>query len=358
MTHDFLIVKTSSIGDVIQCFHLVGYLKKRFPGCRVDWVVEKEIAPLLHAHPDLDRVLEIDTKSWRKNLLKMHSSMSSFRKNLRKKNYDALFDLQGNTKSGCVTAFAKARQKVGFGWQDVTEKPNYLSTNVHLPVSGSNVRERYLQLLQDYFGDEGYPAPAPLRLHLTPEEENHLERLSQLCFQRPRLMVCFGSNWRNKTLTEETLVEFLHQIDEKMGPSFFFVYGNEKEKELADRLEQSFTGCSHAVGDLSLPLWQRFMQMVEGVISMDSAALHLCATTDTPSFSLFGPSSSHAYKPVGEKHCAYQGPCPYDVAFDRRCPHLRTCDSGACLREVSPLVLFEAFNAFWEKVSDKLLVLR
>ncbi|MDN3506216.1 MAG: glycosyltransferase family 9 protein [Simkaniaceae bacterium] len=348
---DFLIVKTSSIGDVIQCFHLVDYLKVRFPGCVIDWVVEKEIAPLLRAHPHLDRVLVIDTKLWRKNPFKTQCQMSAFRKELRKKNYDTLFDLQGNTKSGCVTAFAKARQKVGFGWQDVTEKPNYFSTNVHLPISHANVRERYLQLVQDYFGDKDWPESKPLELRLTHEEENRLERLEQLCFERPRLMVCFGSNWRNKTLTEETLLAFLQRIDEKFAPSYFFIYGNENEKKIADRFERSFSRCSHSVGNLSLPLWQRFMQVVEGVISMDSAALHLCATTATPTFSLFGPSSALAYKPVGDKHYAFQGSCPYEVQFERRCPHLRTCESGACLREASVDLLFEKFDAFWERVS-------
>lgn len=354
---EFLIVKTSSIGDVIQSFHLIDYLKKRFPKCQIDWVVEKEIAPLLHAHPELDRILEVDTRLWRKNLLKHRKAISSFRKLLRKKNYDALFDLQGNTKSGFITAFAKADKKVGYSWQDLPEKTNFFATNVHLPISHANVRERYRQLVQDFFGDDEPIEMQPLELKLTPEEEIRLQRLGQLCFQRPRLMICFGSTWRNKMLPEDVLKEFLHRIDEKLSPSFFFVFGNEKEKEVADRLERSFSRCSHSVGELSLPLWQRFMQIVEGVISMDSAALHLCATTKTPSFSLFGPSSALAYKPVGKKHHAFQGSCPYEVQFDKRCPHLRTCQTGACLREVSPEVFFEQFEIFWEKVSDKQFVL-
>ncbi|NGX60170.1 MAG: Lipopolysaccharide heptosyltransferase 1 [Chlamydiae bacterium] len=354
---EFLIIKTSSIGDVIQCFHLIGYLKRRFPKCQIDWVAEKEIAPLLRAHPQLDRVLEVDTKLWRKNPFKHQCLISSFRKQLREKNYDALFDLQGNTKSGCITAFAKAKQKVGYGWQDVPEKTNFFVTNVHLPITQTNVRQRYSQLLQDYFGDSDPIETQQLELTITQEEESRLQRLKQLCFQRPRLMICFGSNWGNKMLPEGTLKEFLLLIDEKLSPSFFFVYGNEKEKEVAYRLERDFSRCSHAIGEMSLPLWQRFMHVVEGVISMDSAALHLCATTTTPSFSLFGPSSAEAYKPVGEKHYAFQGSCPYEMQFDKRCPHLRTCQSGACLHEVSAEELFEKFELFWEKVSDKQLVL-
>lgn len=353
----FLIVKTSSIGDVIQSFHIVDYLHKRFPKCQVDWVVEKGIAPLLRAHPKIDRVLEIDSKVWRKNLVKYRKEIFSFAKLMRAKKYDALFDLQGNTKSGIVTLLASAHKKVGYTWKESPEKTNFFVTNVHIPVSEANVRERYRRLVQDFVGDDDPIEAHPLQLTLTDQEEKRLRRLEQLCFERPRLMICFGSNWQNKTLKEETLLEFLHLIDEKFSPSFFFIHGNEKEREFADRLEQSFSRCSHTVGDLSLPLWQRFMQVVEGVISMDSASLHLCATTKTPSFSFFGPSSAEAYKPVGEKHYAFQGTCPYDVQFEKRCPHLRTCQTGACLREQPAQLLFQRFETFWEKVSDKQLIL-
>nr|NGX37443.1 hypothetical protein [Chlamydiota bacterium] len=166
-----------------------------------------------------------------------------------------------------------------------------------------------------------------------------------------RLMICFGSNWRNKMLSEETLTEFLQLIDETLSPFFIFVFGNDEEREVADRLERAFSRNSHAIGNMSLPLWQRFMQMVEGVIAMDSAALHLCATTMTPCFSLFGPSSAAYYKPLGKQHYAFQGPCPYEVEFEKRCPHLRNCQSGSCLRDVSADTLFEHFQIFWTGVS-------
>ena len=355
---DFLIVKTSSIGDVIQCFHLVDFLQMRFPKCKIDWVVEKGIAPLLRAHPGIDRIIEINSRLWRKNAFKHRREISSSRKELRKKTYDALFDLQGNTKSGLITGLTKARKKVGYSWSGVAEKPNFLFTTVHISVKpDGSVRSRYLQLVQDFFGEDRAGSGHALKLGLEQRETQRLERLRQLGFQRPRIMVCFGSNWNNKMLSEKVLTEFLQRIDEKLAPSFFFIFGNDKEKEIADRLESHFSRNSHAVGNLSLPLWQRFMSEVEGVISMDSAALHLCATTSTPSFSLFGPSSADAYKPLGEKHYAFQGKCPYEVSFEKRCPHLRSCTSGACLKDVSIDDLSEQFQGFWNTISERELVL-
>lgn len=345
----FLIVKTSSIGDVIQSFHLIPYLKKRFPGCEIDWVVEKGIAPLLHSHPDLSRVIEVDTKIWRKNLMKHWRPIRQFAKTLRQKKYDALFDLQGNTKSAVVTALARAGKKVGYSWRSLPEKTNFFVTNVHYSCQeGMSVRRKYLHLLLEYFGDEEPQIEMELQLNLGPEERSQLNRLLQLGFEKPRIMICFGSYWKNKRLTEEALFAFLKKIHEKLSPTFFFVWGNDREKEVADRLEREFAHSSHTIGGMSLPLWQRFMNEVEGVIAMDSASLHLCATTTTPSFSLFGPSSSKVYKPTGAQHYAFQGSCPYGVSFEKRCPHLRSCHTGACLREVSPDTLFSHFERFWD----------
>lgn len=353
----FLIVKTSAIGDVIQSFHVVDYLKKRFPGCTVDWVAEASVATLVQAHPKIDQVYTVDTKTWRRSLFGYRPEIRAFQKKLREKEYDALFDLQGNTKSGLITALVKARKKVGYSWGSVPERTNYFTTNVHIPVlQEGNIRSRYLQLVQDFIGDEEEVYHEAIRFKLKAEEECHLQRLATLGYQRPRFMVCFGSNWENKRLSEKTLIEFLRLIDDKISPCFFFIYGNEKEKEVADRLEREFSRNSHTAGDMSLPLWQRFMQVVEGVIAMDSAALHLCGTTKTPSFSLFGPSSALTYKPLGDHHRAFQGICPYGVQFDKRCPNLRGCETGACLKNLSHELLFDQFQTFWNNVSKSQLV--
>jgi heptosyltransferase-1 len=79
---------------------------------------------------------------------------------------------------------------------------------------------------------------------------------------------------------------------------------------------------------------------------MDSATLHLCGTTSTPSFSLFGPSSASIYKPLGEHHVAFQGSCPYGRTFVKRCPILRTCKTGACMKDLTAKRIFQDLEKF------------
>jgi heptosyltransferase-1 len=346
-----LVVKSSAIGDVIQAFPVLEYLRKKFPDARIDWVVEEGIAPLLRAHPDVDNVIEIRTKSWRKAPLskKSRSELKAFVGQLRATSYDLLFDLQGNSKSALVTALAKAKHKVGFDWKSVREVSNLLATTKRFNVpTDINVRLKYLRLVQDYFEDfEEFKAEG-VRLKISEEEA---ARCAHICSsERPQLMVCFGSKWPNKRLELATLTALLQRIVEESDLSFLFIFGDEEEKRCAEELAARFGERGKTAGHLSLPLWQALMWEVQGVIAVDSAALHLCGTTQTPSFSVFGPTSATFYKPVEDRHAAVQGACPYGKVFSSQCPILRTCATGACIRQLNVDELYGAFKKWEEEI--------
>jgi len=344
----FLIIKTSAIGDIIQTFPVLEYLRRKFPSAKIDWVVEKGSRALLEAHPELNRLYCINTKQWRKNLFskKTHREFNQFRKELRSVNYDAVFDLQGNSKSGLVTLLARSRDKVGFARDCVPEWPNLLATRTRLSVpNGGGIRERYLAFVQRYFQDQDPFFPSGVALKLPGEEKNKLQELclSPVLQRRPRFMVAFGSKWPNKQLYLPTLESWVQEIERNLKCSFIFIFGDMDEKLIAERLAAKFPANAQAVGHLSLPLWQALMYQVDAVIAMDSAALHLCGTTTTPSFSVFGPSTASFYKPSHAGHYALQAACPYGRTFEKRCSLLRTCPTGACLKELSPNVLAESF---------------
>ena len=347
-----LIVKTSAIGDVIQTFPVLEYLRRKFPDARIDWVVEEGIAPLLRSHPLIDYVIEIKSKAWRKTPFQSETrkEFCAFSKVLRSISYDLLFDMKGNAKSAVVTGCARAKSKIGFGWKSVREKSNLLVTTHRLnPPSDLPIRAKYLHLVQRFFGDlETFEAQG-VKLKLSEAEQARLNGL-RLSREKARFMVCFGSKWPNKRMDRDTLTSFLEKIAADCDPSYFFIFGDEEEKRLAENLSLHFQN-SVSLGDLSLPLWQALMWEMDGVIAVDSAALHLCGTTQTPSFSVFGPSLASCYKPPEERHLAVQGTCPYGKTFLSRCPILRTCSTGACIRNLQVDTLFAAYKSWSERFS-------
>lgn len=347
-----LIVKTSAIGDVVQAFGVLEYLRARFPQAKIDWVVEKGSSSLLLAHPLLDKVKILDSKRWRKSPFAKteRQAMQAFTENLQSTTYDVVFDLQGNTKSGLIDFFCKAKHKVGFGKNFVAEKPNLLFTNHKIDIKPSqSVYQNYLQLVQSYFEDTALFYPKGVRLNISGTEEQRLKSVLFLeVLKTPlKFMVALGSNWENKRIAENTAESFLSAILQNYTASFVVVYANETEKRKAENLVNAFPSRCVAIGEMSLPFWQALMFEMDCVISMDSAALHLAATTATPTFSLFGPSSAQAYKPEGNRHYAIQGCCPYGKTFCKRCPILRTCKTGACIKSFNAKHLYEQFNLWY-----------
>ncbi|KAG6559770.1 Lipopolysaccharide heptosyltransferase 1 [Candidatus Rhabdochlamydia oedothoracis] len=351
-----LLVKTSSIGDVIQTLPTLQYLRARFPEAMIDWVVEESNASLLSASSLLSNIIVINTKAWRSSLGAWKTFFSTL-KNLRSKKYDLLFDLQGNAKSACVTFLARAKEKIGFDSTHVQEKINLLVTTRKIPLAKTlNAQMKYLQLIQHYFNDDAIFLPQSISMNLTFLEKNRLEiLLANRSLKVPiRLMIAAHSHWPNKEIQVETLCTLLTHISTQYSVCFLFVYHTGSEKQQADYMVQRFKSQSLSIGELSLPLWQSLMSEMDGVICVDSAALHLCATTNTPSFSMFGPSLAERYRPIGLQHFSIQGSCPYQVQFWSRCPLLRKCATGACLKNLDTHHLIKVCSEWLVTIKNRL----
>lgn len=171
-----LIVKTSSLGDIIHCFPILHALHAVLSDVEVDWVVERRCASLIYAHPLVSRVHEIDSRCWG---LK---EVAAFRRSLRETHYDILFDLQGNVKSALVTMLARAKQKVGFGWKTVAEWPNILATRKRYdPPLGKNIREDYLYLVQKTLDSQEPVSTSCVALNMSDEDREQVQKtLKQL----------------------------------------------------------------------------------------------------------------------------------------------------------------------------------
>ncbi len=301
----YLIVKTSSLGDILQSFPVASFLRNKSPYGEISWLVEEKFASLVRAHPEVDHVITM------KRRFKIPLSFG-----LRAKSYDVLFDLQGNCKSALLTLFADAKAKVGFAWKDLAEMPSGFATNVKFTIEkGKNIGEDYLSLAQNYFHDFTPFVAKPFLFPLTEKEEGEIAIL-------PRgTLVCPGAAWPSKRLPLESWGPILEKVE---GP-IQFVWGNETEKAFVEKLEKY----GMVLPKLTLAQLQNLMARSVRVIAMDSLPLHLCATTGTPAFAYFGPSSMQKFLPKG---ChGVQGSCPFHVTFERRCPKLRSC-SAPCIK--------------------------
>lgn len=353
-----LIVKMSSLGDIIHAFPVVEYLKQCQPQCEIDWVVEHSFAELVRAHPLVRQAICVQTKKWRSKPLARSNwhEVAHFRQELRKITYDLVLDLQGNVKSGLVTASAKSQTKVGFNYASIPEWPNLLATHKRFqPPSGRNIRDDYLFLAQSAMGNFNQNMTLKgVQLNLSLEEKNQLQPIIDQLKHHVglKVLVCPGSNWANKQLSTETLQSFLHSFPLRFNAHFLLIWGNSHEKTIAEEIASTMPQNSSVINRLSLPALQNLMVQVDLVLAMDSLPLHLAGSTSTPSYSIFGASSAQKYKPIGQCHQAFQGSCPYGKTFEKRCDILRTCKTGACIKQLQGEQLFNHFYEWWTSLNQ------
>lgn len=103
-----LLVKTSSLGDVIHNLPVVSDLASRFPGAAIDWVVEESFAEIPRLHPRVVNVIPVGLRRWRSHLFTSAAwqEIAALRRMLREENYDYVIDTQGLLKSALITWFA------------------------------------------------------------------------------------------------------------------------------------------------------------------------------------------------------------------------------------------------------------
>jgi heptosyltransferase I len=149
---NILIVRLSSIGDVVFALPALEHLRAAFPKARLSWVVEDRSASILEGHPSLDELVVMPRKKWKRMRQEGASRLSVFReirrfgRSLRERRFDLSIDFQGNLKSGAVTFAAGAPLRLGLG-RDQCKEPNWLFTNRRLSLGDRVVHRLERDLL-------------------------------------------------------------------------------------------------------------------------------------------------------------------------------------------------------------------
>src|SRR5688500_9903662 len=117
-----LLVKTSSLGDVVHNLPVVSDIAAAIPGAEIDWVVEDTFAAVPKLHPDVRRVLPVSLRGWRRRWWQRETwrEIACFGRALRRERYDAVLDTQGLLKSALVTRAAHGT-RYGLDWRSSRE---------------------------------------------------------------------------------------------------------------------------------------------------------------------------------------------------------------------------------------------
>jgi heptosyltransferase-1 len=111
-----LVIKPSSLGDVIHALPFLDAVKEHFPDSEIDWVISKNLRGILEGHPMIHELLTLNKDEWKsiRNIPRTASEISALNRRLKSKHYDIVVDLQGLLRSGLIAFSTPTTLKVGF----------------------------------------------------------------------------------------------------------------------------------------------------------------------------------------------------------------------------------------------------
>ena len=297
-----LIIKTSSLGDVIHTLPAITDAAQAIPGIRFDWVVEEGFAEIPRWHPAIDQVIPVAIRRWRKNLWQTLKSgeWKAFKQCLRAREYDLVIDAQGLVKSAWLTRYVKA-PVAGLDRYSARERWASRFYDRRLSVAlGQHAVERVRQLFALALA---YDLPEGLgRYGLD------LDRL-QLPPAAPYVVFLHGTTWATKHWPEAYWRELAERLGRR-GLQVRLPWGNPAEKARAERIAQGLKNCE-VLPRLNLAGVARVLAAAKACVAVDTGLGHLAAALDVPTLSLFGPTNPGLTGAYGRSqvHQASDWPC-------------------------------------------------
>lgn len=278
-----LIIKTSSMGDVIHTLPALTDAAAAIPGIVFDWVVEEGFAEIPGWHPAVDKVIPVAIRRWRKSPLAAVKGIEwkAFKTQIRKENYDLVIDAQGLLKSAILMRLVKA-PRAGMDSETVREKVAawFYHRKFHIPREQHAV-ERTRQLFAEALNydrptSRGDYAIDCSKFKLGGERE-------------PYAVFLHGTTRHDKHWPEPYWKELCRQVVDA-GYEIRLPWGSEAERDRAQRLADVSEHVK-VLPKLNLQGVAAELQCANFVVSVDTGLGHLAAALNRPTVALYGPTS-------------------------------------------------------------------
>lgn len=313
-----LIVKVSSLGDIIHTLPAVTDAQRAHKNLVFDWVVEENFVEVPSWHPAVENVIPIAIRRWRRNIVKtyLNHEFRSFKRSLQGVHYDLVIDAQGLIKSGMVSRLSKGLT-IGLSNRTIREP---MATLFYNKVYSVPWTEHAVDRIRHLFA----------RALSYEYDKDHIDygidvsRITGKIESSDQKSVVFlhGTTWDTKHWPEYYWRHLAH-IATKAGYRVYLPWGNSIERQRAN-----FIGLDNdnvvVLDKQSLSGLANHIQQSQGVIAVDTGLGHMAAALAKPAVSLYGPTdpglsgtfgrnqlhlnSNLNCAPCVKKICAYSGP--------------------------------------------------
>ena len=327
-----LILKPSSLGDVVHALPVLRLLRRHLPKSEIHWWIDSNLSPLLEADPDLTGVVRFERRRWTSPLRwpEMWRSIQW----LRAQQFDWVIDLQCLARSAAFAWLANGKLTIGLDEPREGARGFY---DLIIPRATGPVHavDRYLAVLP------ALNVPVDWNFTWLPERPTEAEavRTKWLAGPAPRIALQPGARWLNKRWPIEHFVELVRLLAAQSADTRFLIMGSSDDRPLGDLLAAVAPERSmNLAGKTSLPEMVECLRRCAMLVTNDSGPMHVAAALGKPVIALFGPTDPRRTGPYGQLARTLQHPLPCVPCLKSNC---RNAQPLECLKMISPAMVFE-----------------
>jgi heptosyltransferase I len=323
-----LIIKPSSLGDVVHSLPFLNALRERFPKAEIHWVIAKGFEDLLTGHPMVKKIWIINKDIWKK-LSQIRSSIQEIRillRELRKERYDIVIDLQGLLRSGVITGATGSPVRIGF--KEAREGSRFFYTSKVEGGKDIHAVDRYLKIAA-FLGCDITEVCFPLPLSF-----NSALRTPHSALSEDYAVMVPGARWKTKRWPPEKFGKLASLL-----PIKTLIVGGRGDKSIAKEILASPSSKSISlVGRTDLKGLIEIIRGARFIVSNDSGPMHIAAALGIPVFAIFGPTDPVRTGPYGRGHIVIREEVSCSPCFKKK------CDDMKCMRNLSVEKVYEVIK--------------
>lgn len=333
-----LVVKTSSIGDVIHTLPALTDAARAIPGLSVDWVVEEDLAPIPRWHPAVDRVIPVAYRQWRYRPLQgiFGGALASFRQRIRERRYDAVVDAQGLYKSGVITWLADG-PKHGYDLASSREKLAPLAYDKRYNVARSG---HAIERTRTLFA-------AALRYNVpqgAPDYGLDPARLPPSDLPQPFVLLLHGTKWHTKLWSPERW-RGLAKIAAGSGHGVCVPWQSREERVRAEAIAEGAPGVQ-VLPPANLERMAGILARAAGVVAVDTGLAHLAAALSIPTVTLYGSTEPGRTGTLGARQERLLATKPCVPCRNKICNYTGNAHAASpCLDALEPAAVWDRLAA-------------
>jgi lipopolysaccharide heptosyltransferase I len=322
-----LLIKPSSLGDIIHGLPVLKALRNKWPDAKISWVVKDVYVDILNGNPLIDELILLIKSS-------LTTSIFSFRKKLRHGSFDLAVDMQGLFRSGLIAFLSGATVRIGFS--NARELASLFYTHKVDPPLNLHAVDRNLKLAAA-LGCEVQEIEFPINFNRETEQEalGFLQKI-QLDTRRPLVTLVPGARWEKKRWPLHSFSRLGDLLIQKMGAGII-VAGSRQENGLIHEVRSAMKNPSAEAVDFSLTKLTALLTKSDVVVTNDSGPMHIAVAMGTPVVALFGPTDPARTGPYTKKCLTILRDLECMPCFRKQCSQ----GSFECMESITVEEVFE-----------------